>query len=117
MERYRRVKVLGKGSFGTATLVTKAGNPSEKYVVVRPRHASSSPTRSSVNAFFPKKRQSRAAPAASQTRRRDETLTFRAARAPSGAHSDRAFPRRRAVVTASSHKMKCDDTQTETERG
>lgn len=54
MERYRRVKVLGKGSFGTATLVTKAGNPSEKYVVVRPRHASSSPTRSSVNAFFPK---------------------------------------------------------------
>jgi hypothetical protein len=79
MERYRRVKVLGKGSFGTATLVTKAGNPSEKYVVVRPRHASSSPTRSSVNAFFPKKRQSRAAPAASQTRRRDETLTFRAA--------------------------------------
>jgi hypothetical protein len=43
MERYRRVKVLGKGSFGTATLVTKAGNPSEKYVVVRPRHASSPP--------------------------------------------------------------------------
>lgn len=35
MERYRRIKVLGKGSFGTATLVTKAGNPSEKYVVVR----------------------------------------------------------------------------------
>lgn len=40
MERYRRVKVLGKGSFGTATLVTKAGNPSEKYVVVRPTHPS-----------------------------------------------------------------------------
>jgi serine/threonine protein kinase len=33
MERYRRVKVLGKGSFGTATLVTRAGNPAEKYVV------------------------------------------------------------------------------------
>ena len=79
MERYRRVKVLGKGSFGTATLVTKAGNPSEKYVVVRPRHASSSPTRSSVNAFFPKKRQSRPRPRLLKTRRRDETRKFRAA--------------------------------------
>jgi glycerol-3-phosphate dehydrogenase len=35
MEKYKRVKVLGKGSFGHAVLVTVAKDPSKQYVVVR----------------------------------------------------------------------------------
>ena len=35
MDKYRRVRLLGKGSYGAATLVTLATDPSKKYVVVR----------------------------------------------------------------------------------
>ena len=35
MEKYKRVKVLGKGSFGHAVLVTVAKDPTKQYVVVR----------------------------------------------------------------------------------
>jgi hypothetical protein len=34
MEKYKRVKVLGKGSFGCAVLVTLAKDPTKKFVVV-----------------------------------------------------------------------------------
>ena len=39
MDKYRRVKLLGKGSFGSAVLVTLAKDPSKKFVVVRSRRA------------------------------------------------------------------------------
>jgi glycerol-3-phosphate dehydrogenase len=51
MEKYKRVKVLGKGSFGHAVLVTVAKDPSKQYVVVRHPPITARPSlRSAVSA-------------------------------------------------------------------